>query len=213
MCVHTPRRSSDLSVVYETFTPLHPLISYHQGGPLAVIVEGKLLAREQLIPDHPHHSIPVLFIKRVTRFYNHKHPVLLLRVLLPEQLHIMYPPLYPILKSKVELFSPIGFFGLRYDHHQDAFGEAPPTCLSNSDRSDSQILIYPNQMSCHQRAILLPIWAVICKLLFQQHNNLMELITVLSITEKPFLDTDHVHTHLSTPSRISNEPIPIQCPP
>ena len=82
---------------------------------MAVTVESKLCATGPLMPKLPQHGGPVLLIELVACINEEKLPVLLLRVLILDQLHCMYTPLYPRLdapEATTELLFPAGLFGL-----------------------------------------------------------------------------------------------------
>ena len=65
-------------------------MTYTIMGPLAIKAKGKLHAIGKIIPDVPKHGLPVLLIESVSCINEEKHPVLLLRIMGPEELHRVY---------------------------------------------------------------------------------------------------------------------------
>ena len=75
---------------------------------MAVAVEGELCATRPLMWDIPNLGCPVILIECVLRINEEKTPVFFLRVLLPEDAHVMYAALYPHLHPPGQLVCPAG---------------------------------------------------------------------------------------------------------
>ena len=76
----------------------NPPVSGHQCGPVLVTVEGKICSTGPLMSDQTKHVSLILVLERVARVNEEKHPVLFLRIRLPEQQYHIYSPLYPCLQ-------------------------------------------------------------------------------------------------------------------
>ena len=76
--------------------------------------------------------------------------------MLPYQQYHIYSPLYTCLEANTELFYPTGLLGLWAYHRQDTLCKALPTGIPDTDWSDYQLLIHPNQYDLPQRKICQP---------------------------------------------------------
>ena len=121
--------------------------------------------------DIPNLGCPVILIECVLRINEEKTPVFFLRVLLPEDAHVMYAALYPQFHSPGQLVYPTGGLCCLPCHPKHALRHQPSPGFSHVDRSDPWLLVQCDQPADHHCAIGVPWGQPIAHLFCEVANN------------------------------------------
>ena len=140
-----------------------------------------------VIPDPPQHGGPIILMERVSHINEEKPPVLILQVLLPQQLHVMYPPLDTRINPSTDMFSSTGLLCLYSGNCKNALCRAVAPHLSNAHRKHPRPLIDPDQAPGHHGTIGSPGWVIVYQLIYDCSYNLPEVRSGFYVLEDPVL--------------------------
>ena len=154
-CQRIPMAHPLLAEKYVT----HPIVcADHQGGLVAVSFKCKPHTTGPLVAHGPQHGCAVLLIEHIARINEEKPSVLPQGVMLPQEPHLVNPPLGTGFQPPVELLRPTCLIGFCPCHFQQSLHEHPLLGPSHSNWPYTRAISKADEAPRHQRPVGRPGW-------------------------------------------------------